>query len=114
MVPRGLRLGISYARFEGSEKRGFVRALHNPIAVKNPFSHTSVRPERYSVRSIERVSHRVIVVIVGVERAHNRPFAEGTDGVVLQTGTASAHAPFDQQVSISSNPQITPSQCFHR
>jgi len=69
MFSRCLRLGLLDRLLERSQESRLVSTLQCPIALHNPLRHVGMGPQRNPVGAVERIPHRMIVVIVRVQRA---------------------------------------------
>jgi hypothetical protein len=90
-------LRVSDPLFKGRQERGTVRCLDGAVAFHHPLRQGGMAPQLNPVGAVKGVSERVVVVIVGIERAYCRHLRYFTQRIHLKCRARGRDKALDQQ-----------------
>src|SRR5437899_1785167 len=96
-------LGALNALLEGRQGFVAVHALKRNVAFDDAGRDAGMGPDGNALRAVEGVAERMIKVIVRVEGGANGHWAEGAQGVHLESGAGRRSEAFDEQGSVAAD-----------
>jgi len=103
VFPRRFCFGLFYRLLDGSQEGRLVGTLQRPVTLHNPLRHVGMCPQRNPVGTVECIAHRMIEVIVRVQRAFYGSFADRPQCIQLKGGAGRAYKTLYQQRAVFAN-----------
>ena len=101
--PGGLVFGFLQGLFKRRQSGILFQPLQGGVTAYDTFGCGSVRPQGDALRAIKRITHRVIVVIVGFQCGFHRRLRDAAHGFKLKSRTARGGEAFKKQYSVFAN-----------